>query len=145
MPSWMTARLLSTFWVRTVGVEVRRSVSAESSGGEAAFLVQRFLYSLQPAVNVARSQRTLGARAPSCRCLMLRAAPLEPVGLLVGWDRGRRSLQWRGTTVPGLPTPPRLPTHPTHGPAAPQPGSHAWCAAELGMGRVKLPKPSQPR
>lgn len=76
---------------------------------------------------------------------MLRAAPLEPVGLLVGWDRGKRSLQWRGTAVPVLPTPPRLPTHPTRGPAAPQPGSHAWCAAELGTGRVKLPKPSQPR
>lgn len=38
-------------------------------------------------------------RAPSCRCLMLWAALLEPVGLLVGWDQGRRTLQWRGSAA----------------------------------------------
>lgn len=98
---------------------------------------QHFLCRLLQAVIMAKGWKTFGARAPSCRCLMLQVALLEPAGLLVGWDWGRRSLQWR-SAAPVLPMPP--------GCACTQPCSLApyLVHGRVGKGRVKPLKPSQP-
>lgn len=77
---------------------------------------------------------------------MLQAAPLESVGLLIGWDPGQENPPAKGNCSPCAPRASQLAHVPGHavwsrGTAAQL--QHLVCG-RAGKGRVKLLKPSQP-